>query len=93
MALNIALDFMVGSIPIAGDLFDVYWKSNQRNVALLQRHLSATPTTSPKLRRADRWFVAFVILALGLLLVASLVLAYKTVGWLISALSGVSGRQ
>jgi hypothetical protein len=92
MALNIALDFMVGSIPIAGDLFDVYWKSNQRNVALLQRHLSATPTTAPKMRRADRWFIAAVIAALGLLLVASLALAYIAVAWLISTLSGVTGR-
>src|SRR5687768_13015032 len=38
MAVNIALDIIVGSIPIAGDLFDAYWKSNQRNVALLRRH-------------------------------------------------------
>ena len=57
MALNVAIDMLVGSIPIVGDLFDAYWKSNQRNVALLQRHLHATPSMSPTLRRADRWFV------------------------------------
>jgi hypothetical protein len=92
MALNIALDFVVGSIPIAGDLFDAYWKSNDRNVALLRRHLNATPTTARKLRRADHWFIAIVIVALGLLLVASLALAYFAVAWLISALSGNTGR-
>lgn len=92
MAVNIALDMIVGSIPIAGDLFDAYWKSNQRNVALLRRHLDATPNAAFKLRRADRWFLAVVIVVLGLLLAGSLALAYFAVTWLISALSDVAGR-
>lgn len=34
MAFNVAVDFAVGSIPIAGDLFDAFWKANRRNVEL-----------------------------------------------------------
>jgi hypothetical protein len=34
---NIALDTLIGAIPIAGDLFDVGWKGNLRNLALLDR--------------------------------------------------------
>src|SRR5690242_13196863 len=34
MSVNIALDFILGSIPLIGDLFDVWWKSNQMNVQL-----------------------------------------------------------
>lgn len=39
MAANIGIDTLIGAIPFAGDLFDVAWKSNTRNTALLRRHL------------------------------------------------------
>ncbi len=39
MAGNVAIDTVIGSIPFAGDIFDVAFKSNRKNVALLQRHL------------------------------------------------------
>jgi hypothetical protein len=38
MAMNTTLDTMVGSIPVFGDLFDVAYKSNLKNVALLKKH-------------------------------------------------------
>lgn len=44
MVGNIAIDFVGGSVPMAGDLFDVYWKANQRNVALLEAFLRNSPT-------------------------------------------------
>lgn len=34
---NIALDTLIGAIPILGDLFDIGWKGNLRNLALLDR--------------------------------------------------------
>jgi len=33
---NVALEFIIGCIPIIGDLFDAMWKSNQRNVKLIE---------------------------------------------------------
>ncbi|CUH21606.1 hypothetical protein JSE7799_00565 [Jannaschia seosinensis] len=39
MVFNAGLDWVVGSIPLVGDLFDVGLKANRRNVALLRRHL------------------------------------------------------
>jgi hypothetical protein len=33
---NVALEFIIGCIPIVGDLFDATWKSNQRNVKLIE---------------------------------------------------------
>jgi hypothetical protein len=39
MVANSLVDFGVGSIPLVGDAFDVAWKSNRKNVALLERHL------------------------------------------------------
>ena len=42
MALNVAADWLIGMIPVLGDLFDVSWKANRRNVALLRNHLRRT---------------------------------------------------
>ena len=38
MIFNAAIDALVGAIPVAGDLFDFGWKSNEMNLALLERH-------------------------------------------------------
>ena len=40
MVSNIALDGMVGAVPIVGDAFDVIFRSNRRNLALLRAHLN-----------------------------------------------------
>lgn len=39
MGANVAVDLVVGAIPIVGDIFDVGFKANRRNVDLLRRHL------------------------------------------------------
>lgn len=39
MGLNIAVDLVVGSIPVLGTLFDAVWKANVRNVALLEEQI------------------------------------------------------
>jgi hypothetical protein len=36
---NVAIDGMVGAVPILGDAFDLMWKSNRRNLHLLRKHL------------------------------------------------------
>ncbi len=38
MIANVVVDGAVGSVPIAGDLFDVVWKANRRNMELLLGH-------------------------------------------------------
>ena len=62
MASNIALEVIAGTVPVVGDIFDVAWKANARNVQLLEEHLQ-----SPQPRRqADRVF--FILLMTGLLI-------------------------
>jgi hypothetical protein len=39
MLANVALESVVGIVPIVGDAFDVAWRSNRRNLALLRDHL------------------------------------------------------
>ena len=52
MIANVALDTLVGWVPILGDLFDVAWKSNVRNMALLEEHLQQPSAAKAGSRRA-----------------------------------------
>lgn len=64
MVVNVLVEALVGVVPVLGDLFDMAWKSNSRNVALLQRH-----TAKPReVQRFSRTYlvVALVILLAGL---------------------------
>ncbi len=40
MGLNVAIDLVLGATPLIGDLADVAFKANLRNVDLLERHLT-----------------------------------------------------
>lgn len=46
MVGNVALDGLIGAIPLAGDVFDVLWRANRRNVRLLRDHLAREGVTS-----------------------------------------------
>ncbi|HIK27534.1 MAG: DUF4112 domain-containing protein [Oscillatoriaceae bacterium SKW80] len=70
MVTNILIDVLIGSIPLLGDVIDVMWKANVKNVELLESHLDI-PQESKK---ADRWFI-FLLLA-GLFLVVLLVATF-----------------
>lgn len=41
MLWNVIIDWAIGIIPFFGDIFDVGWKANRRNVDLLKAHLSS----------------------------------------------------
>ncbi len=38
MLMNIGVDTLAGSVPIAGDVFDIFWKSNRRNLEIIQKY-------------------------------------------------------
>lgn len=81
MAANLAIDYVVGSIPFLGDLFDVYWKANRRNINLLRRHAEASPLVERELRASDKWFVVAVLVGLAILLIASIGVSIFLLGW------------
>jgi len=91
MALNIVLDTTLGAVPLVGDVFDAFWKSNLRNVELLRRHMAATPASAQKLQRSDRWFVILLVAALCALMIAAAVVAYWILSWLGSLLFRSAG--
>lgn len=69
MLTNVAVDTLAGTVPVVGDLFDVAFKSNLRNVALLERALDRPVATS----RTSRLMVVGTILGLALLVAGGLV--------------------
>ena len=76
MVLNAAIDMVTGLVPVLGDLVDIGWKANLRNLALLERH--ARPGVPPS--RADYAFVTVFLVLLVMVTVVPLLLA----GWLLS---------
>ena len=76
MALNIAIDYIVGTIPFLGDLFDFFWKSNKRNMDLIRERA----TGKDKGTTADYIFIFVIISILVLLLVASIALSVYVIG-------------
>ncbi len=41
MVGNVAVDTVVGSVPVLGSVFDLFFKANNRNVRLLKRHIES----------------------------------------------------
>ncbi|MBI3866355.1 MAG: DUF4112 domain-containing protein [Planctomycetia bacterium] len=76
MAANIAIDYVLGTVPLAGDAFDVFWKANLKNVDLLKRHILVTPAEKRRARSGDWLFVAGLIAGLIALLVGCVTIAW-----------------
>ena len=87
MAANVLLDTALGAIPVVGDVFDVFFKANTRNVKLLQQlqHDQAHQ------RQTTTWksvaYLAFLGLALLTMLVMLLVGFITMVTWLVHTLT------
>ena len=62
---NVGIDTLFGAVPALGDVFDAAWKSNTRNVALLERHLEVVVTPVREKRSVvGRTILAAVVLVL-----------------------------
>ena len=86
MALNLAIDYVVGSIPLVGDAFDFVWKANTKNLRLLKtrgREVQLGAGTNA----GDYVFVAVVCVLLVGLLVACAALAIWILAQLLHAVS------
>ena len=84
MGLNILINEAVGIIPVLGDAFSFWFKSNQRNYELLKRY-----TAAPGRATKSNWiFVGLVLFALGAILVVSLAFSF----WLLYRLTQLLGR-
>ena len=72
MITNILVDAIVGAIPLLGDLFDVAFKANMRNMRLMQQYYQEGR------HRGSAWKVVIPILIVVLLIIVALMyLVYK----------------
>lgn len=75
---NVLLDFLIGAIPVLGDLFDFGFKANRRNIGLMQQYL-----TDERRTRRSSWGRVLFITAAGLaLILLVLFLVFRLVQWL-----------
>ena len=71
MLFNALIDAAIGAIPVAGQVGDIFWRANIRNLALLERY--ADSTERPE--RSDYVFLWAVIAALGIIATSFVVVA------------------
>jgi hypothetical protein len=77
MGLNLGIDYVLGSLPLVGDLFDAWWKSNQKNIELLRKRATVSASEARSGRLSDWLFVGLIVLLLvGLAVAAAFVTVY-----------------
>jgi Domain of unknown function (DUF4112) len=77
MVLNVIIDSLVGAIPILGDIFDVAFRANQRNMKLMHEHYVEGR------HKGGAWKIVAPTLLLLFVLVAGIAwLTYKLFEWL-----------
>jgi hypothetical protein len=81
MILNLGVDTLVGSVPLVGDLFDVGFRANMRNAALLERHMIEPGATRRSSKAAVLAAIAGVV-ALAAGGIALAVMVVRGLNWL-----------
>ncbi len=84
MVANVLLDSLAGSVPVVGDVFDVTWKANVRNIELLEHHLNYTLEN----KKVNRLFLIGLSLVLVLIVLGFTLLTLALVTWLWSKITG-----
>lgn len=74
MVVNVGIDTLLGAVPALGDLFDAAWKSNTKNVALLERHLATDQGVAQGRKRGGVGMIVLILVALVVILGAGLAL-------------------
>jgi hypothetical protein len=86
MVTNVAIEVVVGSIPILGDMFDIAWRANRRNYALLVGSVD-----EPRKHTLQSWlFLAGVCVVLAALVLLPMLLLTWLFASLMHALFGVN---
>lgn len=81
MIVNVILDTTLGSVPIIGDIFDLFFKANKRNLDLFQDHFEEGKY------EGSAWRVILpVLFILVIILVGVVYLIYWILGWFYSLL-------
>lgn len=76
MVGNILIDSFSGTIPVVGDLFDVGWKANIKNMELLEKHLDITESS-----KKNTLFIFGLILLLTIIVLGFAAITFFSVTW------------
>ena len=71
MLLNVAIEGVIGLVPLAGDVFDAAWKANLKNISLLEGYLDHPAATTATSRRLFALLLLGGVLFMALLTVLS----------------------
>jgi hypothetical protein len=85
---NALLDALIGVVPVAGPVGDVFWKANVRNLALLERY--ARPGLAPT--RSDYVFVFAIVAVFGMIVVVPVALAIWLTSLFLQLMAGPALR-
>jgi hypothetical protein len=81
MVVNVLIDALVGSVPIIGDLFDIVFKANIRNMKLMHEHYHEGR------HRGSAWKVILPVLIVLFVIILLIVWAtYQLLSWLFTSL-------
>jgi hypothetical protein len=83
MVANVGIEVVIGAIPVIGDMFDIAWRANRRNYALLTGSMY-----EPRKYTIQSWFF---LGGLCLILAALVVLPMLLFGWLFAHVLGTLG--
>jgi uncharacterized protein DUF4112 len=72
MAGNVVIETVIGAVPIVGDVFDIAWKANLKNLALVRGHVANAGLPDRSLNQVGRLFLVPVMLAVLFLLLISI---------------------
>jgi hypothetical protein len=78
MTMNVLIDVATGTIPVLGDIFDVGWKANRKNVQLLERYQA-----QPQKVKQGSWLM---VIAMLLVILAAIVGVIYIVARLLQAI-------
>jgi hypothetical protein len=81
---NIAIDALVGTVPLIGDLFDFVFKAQTRNLALLDAWLETPGATERRSRRGVILIPLAVLTVFITLTVLGVWMLYLAFRWLMS---------
>jgi len=88
MGMNIGFDYLLGSLPVVGDIADAWWKSNQKNVALLRKRATVSAEEARAGSMSDWIFVGGIIVGLVALGIVSAVVSLYLLSKLLTGLTG-----
>jgi hypothetical protein len=85
MVANVVIEVSIGSVPILGDMFDIAWRANRRNYALLTGSIY-----EPRKYTIQSWFfLAALCLVMAALIIVPMILVTWMAAYIMRSLFGM----